>query len=77
MRILLKAIRFIFVFFVFSIGMTIIRETRISILVYLWILVGGYYALWEFGLLKKKGKPGSIKEGIKENIKEDSGNQKK
>ena len=61
MRILLKAVRFIFVFFVFSIGMTIIRETGISILVYLWILVGGYYILWEFGFLRKKGKPGSQK----------------
>ena len=41
--------------------MTIIREAKIPYLVYLWILAGGYYALWEFGLLKKKGKTGSQK----------------
>ena len=61
MRILLKAVRFIFVFFVFSLIMTIIREMRIPYLVYVWFLAGGYYALWEFGLLKKKGKPGNQK----------------
>ena len=67
MKILVKVMRFIFVFFLFSIGMTIIKETRISILVYLWILVGGYYALWEFGLLKKKDKHKNIKEKTIEN----------
>jgi len=67
MKILIKVIRFIFVFFLFSIGMTIIRETRISILVYLWILIGCYYALWEFGLLKKKDKHKNIKEKTIEN----------
>jgi len=55
---LIKVIRFIIVFFLFSIGMTLIRESGISLLFYLWILVMGYYALWEFGLLKKKGKKG-------------------
>ncbi len=67
MKILIKVIRFIFVFFLFSIGMSIIRDTRISILVYLWILVGGYYALWEFGFLKKKDKHKNIKEKTIEN----------
>ena len=67
MKILVKVMRFIFVFFLFSIGMTIIKETRISILIYLWILVGGYYALWEFGLLKKKDKHKNIKEKTIEN----------
>ena len=67
MRILIKVIRFIFVFFLFSIGMTIIRETRISILVYLWIIIGCYYAIWEFGFLKKKDKHKNIKEKTIEN----------
>ncbi len=61
MKILIKVIRFIFVFFLFSLVMTIIREARIPYLIYVWFLVGGYYVLWEFGLLKKKGKPGSQK----------------
>ena len=67
MRILIKVIRFIFVFFLLSIGMSVIRDTRIPLLVFFWALVMGYYALWEFGLLKKKGKSKSIKEGIREN----------
>lgn len=62
MKILIKVIRFIFVFFLFSLVMAIIREMRISILIYLWILVGCYYALWEFGFLKKKDKHKNIKE---------------
>jgi len=36
--------------------MSIIRETRIPVLVFLWSVAGCYYALWEFGLLKKKNK---------------------
>ena len=61
MRILTKVMRFIFVFFVFSIVLAVIRDLRIPILVYLWVLVIGYYALWEFGFLQKKGKTGSQK----------------
>ena len=67
MKILIKVIRFIFVFFLFSIGMAIIREMRIPVLVYLWILAGGYYVLWEFGFLKKKDKHKNIKEKTIEN----------
>ena len=67
MRILLKAIRFIFIFSVFSFGMSIIKETRITLLVFLWALAMGYYALWEFGLLKKKDKHKNIKEKTIEN----------
>jgi len=55
--ILIKIIRFIFVFLLFSIGMSIIRELGNPFLIFLWALAMGYYALWEFGLLKKKGKP--------------------
>jgi hypothetical protein len=47
--------------------MAVIRDTRIPILVYLWIIIVGYYALWEFGLLKKKDKHKNIKEKTIEN----------
>ena len=67
MKILIKVIRFIFVFFLFSIGMTIIKETRITLLMFLWALAMGYYALWEFGLLKRKNKHKKIKEKTIEN----------
>ncbi|MBA7565773.1 hypothetical protein ES695_14910 [Candidatus Atribacteria bacterium 1244-E10-H5-B2] len=67
MRISVKVIRFIFVFFLFSFGMSVIRDMRIPILIFLWALVMGYYALWEFGLLKKKDKHKNIKEKTIEN----------
>jgi len=71
MRILLKVIRFIFVFFLLSFVMTIIRETKIPLLIYLWVVVIGCYALWEFGLLKKKDKSKNIENpgGQKNEIK--------
>lgn len=76
MRILLKAIRFIFVFFLFSIGMSFIRELRNPLLIFLWALVMIYYALWEFELLKKKDIFKSIKEGIRESFRENPRDQK-
>lgn len=54
MKILIKVIRFIFVFFIFSIVLTIIRESNFRFLTIFWFGIVGYYALWEFGLLKKK-----------------------
>jgi len=47
--------------------MAVIREMRIPILIYLWILTGGYYVLCEFGFLKKKDKHKNIKEKTIEN----------
>jgi len=51
--------------------MTIIRETKIPLLIYLWVVVIGCYALWEFGLLKKKDKSKNIENpgGQKNEIK--------